>query len=222
MNVFKETNQKIKTLQSNKSKIFNELNKDFQMMGCTKITSLVIENGEKNQYFRNTCGIVHYTNKYFNSSNSGLSIKCESVKSIVEESMIIHPSIRIRLNHENYILFSPYGNDGIELGTILVSESGKGIGTYLMRVMFQILLLNNNNKLPSKIKLDCVGSLGSGLNRIESSISEQTRFFRKFGFRVNKDFKTKNGILKRVEMTFDETKIDGDFKTYIEKLKSTK
>ena len=33
--------------------------------------------------------------------------------------------------------------------------------------------------------LECVGSVGGGSNYVESNISSQTKFFRKFGFRVN-------------------------------------
>ena len=62
--------------------------------------------------------------------------------------------------------------------------------------------------LKEKVMLECVGSIGFGENALQSSISQQTKFFRKFGFRVSKDRKDKYGNLTYVQMMYDEDKFD--------------
>ena len=82
------------------------------------------------------------------------------------------------------IRFSPFGVNGIEISRIWVTHSnqGKGLGSKLMELLFQFLE-DVLGEIPP-LYLECNGSIGFGEEKEFTSISKQTSFFRKFGFRV--------------------------------------
>jgi GNAT superfamily N-acetyltransferase len=97
-----------------------------------------------------------------------------------------HPVITLELpNHANSILrIAPKGSDGIEITRILVDETqrGKNIGSFLINTLF-LFLLETLGYIPP-ISLECTGNISNGNVLIENPIQNQTKFFRKFGFRV--------------------------------------
>ena len=97
-----------------------------------------------------------------------------------------HPTITLVLpDHGNSTLrIAPNGSEGIEITGILVDEThkGKNIGSFLMNTLF-IFLLETLGYIPP-IFLECTGKINNGNDWIENPIQNQTKFFRKFGFRV--------------------------------------
>ena len=57
------------------------------------------------------------------------------------------------------------------------------MGSIIMTQLLEVLEEYQSEDFKT-IMLECVGSLGSGDDREVSSISQQTKFFRRFGFRV--------------------------------------
>jgi hypothetical protein len=86
---------------------------------------------------------------------------------------------------ESLIRFSSYQNDGIELSRIWVAEQNQrqGKGSFLMNLFFDFLK-EVLGFIPT-IFLECTGGVGVGQNALSMDISMQTKFFRKWGFRVN-------------------------------------
>jgi hypothetical protein len=139
-----------------------------------------------------------------------VEIDCGVVRSNVDTILRIHPNIRIQFGN-SYMTLSPLGNDGIEISSIVVNgPRGNGMGTVMMLSLLGMITDPFFNIDLNNIMLECVGSIGFGENAHKSSISQQTKFFRKFGFRVSKDRKDKYGVLNYVQMMYDETKFDMD------------
>lgn len=139
-----------------------------------------------------------------------IEIDCGVVRSNVDTILRIHPNIRIQFGN-SYMTLSPLGNDGIEISSIVVNgPRGNGMGTVMMLSLLGMITDPFFNIDLNNIMLECVGSIGFGENAQKSSISQQTKFFRKFGFRVSKDRKDKYGVLNYVQMMYDETKFDMD------------
>jgi hypothetical protein len=137
-----------------------------------------------------------------------VEIDCGVVRSNVDTILRIHPNIRIQFGN-SYMTLSPLGNDGIEISSIVVNgPRGNGMGTVMMLSLLGMITDPFFNIDLNNIMLECVGSIGFGENAQKSSISQQTKFFRKFGFRVSKDRKDKYGVLNYVQMMYDETKFD--------------
>ena len=96
-----------------------------------------------------------------------------------------HNCITLILPDESIIRFSSYGQDGVELTRVWVKEENhkRGQGSYLMQIFFKFIE-ETIGFIPT-IFLECTGEVGLGKNAISMNISDQTKFFRKFGFRVN-------------------------------------
>jgi hypothetical protein len=96
----------------------------------------------------------------------------------------LHNCITLILPDESLIRFSSHGIDGVDLTRIWVKEMNhkKGKGTYLMNTLFKFME-DTVGFIPT-IFLECTGEVGVGENAISTNISAQTKFFRKFGFRV--------------------------------------
>ena len=115
---------------------------------------------------------------------------CDDIISLVEKNgkyfLYDHPTISLVLpNHGNSIIrIAPNGSEGIEITRILVDEAhkGKNIGSFLMNTLF-IFLLETLGYIPP-IFLECTGNISNGNEIINNPIQNQTKFFRKFGFRV--------------------------------------
>ena len=93
-----------------------------------------------------------------------------------------HNRIRIE-TPVGHMCIAPH-NNGLELTRIIVDEQGKGNGTTLMKLFFYLIGQSGLDLETLPIMLECVGSVGAGSNYVKSNISVQTKFFRKFGFRV--------------------------------------
>jgi hypothetical protein len=115
---------------------------------------------------------------------------CDDIISLVEKNgkffFYDHPTISLVLpNHGNSIIrIAPNGSTGIEITRILVDEphKGKNIGSFLMNTLF-LFLIETLGCIPP-IFLECTGRINNGIEWIENPIQNQTKFFRKFGFRV--------------------------------------
>jgi hypothetical protein len=101
-----------------------------------------------------------------------------------ESKAKFHNCITLILPNESVIRFSSYGLDGIELTRVSVKEENqkKGQGTYLMTIFFKFIK-DSIGFIPG-IFLECTGQIGLDKNTISMGISQQTKFFRKFGFKV--------------------------------------
>lgn len=99
----------------------------------------------------------------------------------------IRNSITIALENGSHLRFCPYQNNGIEISRLYVEECNQnnGDGTLLMNFLFNILL--KVLKYFPVIVLECTGEVGYNETLIINSIQNQTKFFRKFGFRVDKN-----------------------------------
>lgn len=76
-------------------------------------------------------------------------------------------------------------NDGICISKVVLNpnmEHKPGTGTSLM-VLFYMWLINTLEDLPP-MYLECMGHINWGQNLLSYPYSKQTKFFRKFGFRV--------------------------------------
>ncbi len=97
-----------------------------------------------------------------------------------------HPTISLVLTDfgNSTIRIAPNGTDGIEITRVLVGNgyTGKNIGSYLMHTLF-LFLIETLGYIPP-IFLECTGKINYGDTIVENPIQNQTKFFRKFGFRV--------------------------------------
>jgi GNAT superfamily N-acetyltransferase len=112
-------------------------------------------------------------------------------------------NIRFKFNKElritrNIRIISDFGmltisikGNGIELENVAIypEYQGKGKGSALMKIFFALLVETFGSNFPP-IHLDCIGCASLGPNYITNSVSNQCKFFRKFGFRVTKYHKT--------------------------------
>jgi hypothetical protein len=116
--------------------------------------------------------------------------------------------IRVQFGN-SYVTICPFGDTGMEISSIVVNgQRGNGMGSVMMLHMLSLISDPFFVGGCNDIMLECVGSIGFGENALQSSISQQTKFFRKFGFRVSKDRKDKYGNLNYVQMMYDEDKFD--------------
>lgn len=114
-----------------------------------------------------------------------------------------HNSLEMYYAEETYLRVSPYKN-GLEITKVIVNEKyrSKGIGEMIMYGLF--LMLNTVDvditKIP--IMLECTGNTGIDY----TPIKYQTKFFRKFGFRVNHKESKYDGESGYVQMFLDHEK----------------
>lgn len=102
--------------------------------------------------------------------------------------------------------------NGLELETVAIKEKhqGKGHGTLLMTIMFNLLQETFGDNLPP-IYCDCIGSASIGQDYIFNTVSNQCKFFRTFGFRVTKYHKSNHPLKSdHAEMELDMN----NFKNY--------
>lgn len=104
-----------------------------------------------------------------------------------EFELKIRNSITISLENGSHLRFCPYKDNGIEISRLYVEECNQnnGDGTLLMNFIFNTIFKVLKN-FP-EIVLECTGEVGYKQTLIINSIQNQTKFFRKFGFRVDKN-----------------------------------
>lgn len=95
----------------------------------------------------------------------------------------LHNVIKISLKCGSYIKVSSTTGNSLEISVIRVNEKKrKGKGSQLMNLVFEFCYTQLGYR--PKFILECTGSLESFGFQSHTGISEQTNFFRKFGFRV--------------------------------------
>jgi GNAT superfamily N-acetyltransferase len=112
-------------------------------------------------------------------------------------------SIVFALEDGSLLRFLPSKAGGIVISRLFVTpkNQSKGYGTMLMN-LFLSLTLVSIERFP-EIELECTGNLNVGSKVIKNPISSQTKFFRKFGFRVVKE---ESEYPEYVKMKFDFSK----------------
>jgi hypothetical protein len=96
-----------------------------------------------------------------------------------------HNTITFFLEDGSHIRFSSYKSSSIEISRVWVHPYShrNGIGSLLMDLMFDFI--NFAECKPNMYFLECTGAIGVGANAQSVGIDVQTKFFRKFGFRVD-------------------------------------
>ena len=130
------------------------------------------------------------------------------------KTLTIHPFIRLDIN-VNHIGIVPRGK-GLEISRLYIKpeHQGKGMGTMLMDTFLTMLIEIGSD---FNVVLETTGFVGIGENELHTPITEQTRFFRKFGFRVVQskssesyrfmklvDFSYVNNLKKKIEIERSE------------------
>jgi GNAT superfamily N-acetyltransferase len=112
----------------------------------------------------------------------------------------IRNSVIIKLANGSYLRFCSHKDNGIDISSVYVMEENqnKGDGTLLMNFLLNSIL-TSLEQFPLII-LECTGRSGYGNKLINSNIQSQIKFFRKFGFRVDR---TNSNYPHYVKMVFD-------------------
>jgi hypothetical protein len=211
--LFNEVLEMKESYSKNKSSFLNRIKKDFRDSGADiQPKSIYFEVGDTNQTFTNICEnqdkAIELLSDVMGLPKDFFEINCRVIRSNVDKILRVHPLIKIEFGN-SYITLCPFGDNGIELSSIVVNgERGNGMGSVMMIHMLCLISDPFFNSGCNDIMLECVGSIGFGENAQTSSISQQTKFFRKFGFRVSKDRKDKYGNLSYVQMMYNEDKCD--------------
>jgi hypothetical protein len=141
-------------------------------------TVVIDENNVFSQIKRN---LNQMKQKYYE-----ICFECDLTSSMVERKkkkiVKVHPFISLTLSDGSIICFGPNEQDGLEISQLVCSKKGRGQGTYLMNTFFDIL--NETLGFIPPLYLECTGSIFFKEFSVLSSIHKQTKFFRKFGFRV--------------------------------------
>jgi hypothetical protein len=115
-----------------------------------------------------------------------LRIDVSQIFTLVEKQkgyyLKIQPYISLHLPDLSVIRFSPHMEDALEISRIQTPQIGIGHGTMLMEIFFSIV--RDTLDFVPMIWLECTGSVGINQTEQNYGIANQTRFFRKFGFRV--------------------------------------
>jgi hypothetical protein len=94
-------------------------------------------------------------------------------------------TLTIFLDDGSHIRCSSFKEDSIEISRVWVNPMNhrNGIGSMLMNLLFELIQFSESE--PSSYFLECTGAVGLGDNAQTIGIDVQTKFFRKFGFRVD-------------------------------------
>lgn len=118
----------------------------------------------------------------------------------MNHTLTVHPFIRLDIN-TNHIGIVPNGN-GLEISRLYIKpeHQGKGMGTMLMDIFLTMLIEIGSD---FNVVLETTGFVGMGENELHTPITEQTRFFRKFGFRVEQSKSSKSyRLMKLVDFSY--------------------
>ena len=225
--LFNEVLEKKELYSKNKLSFLHSIKKEFRDMGTDiQPKSVYFEVGDMNETFTNICEnqdkAIELLSDVMGLPKDFFDIRCQVTHSNVDTILRVHPTIRIDFGN-SYVTICPFGDTGIEISSIVVNgQRGNGMGSVMMLHMLSLISDPFFNTNCEDIMLECVGSIGFGDNALQSSISQQTKFFRKFGFRVSKDRKDKYGNLNYVQMMYDEDKFDPSIVMNELKTKSSK
>lgn len=221
LQLFNDVKSRKENYLKNKSLFISSIEQEYRKNGCyVRPTSVYFEVGDTNDMFTYICENKEKLQKElaesFGFPEGFLFIDCSVSNNIVDTMLRIHPNIHFVFgNGAGYVTISPKGDTGIEIAQVKTDDKmrGKGLGSIMMSVVMCVLTNHKNTNSEynlNEIMLECVGSIGMGDNRVDTTIKQQTKFFRKFGFRVTKDRKNKYGECMYVQMHYDETKFDID------------
>lgn len=87
----------------------------------------------------------------------------------------------ISLPTNSFVNIKSFEND-VDISRIISHQ--KGDGTVLMSLVISSYLSSVKGGCNGRLILECIGSVGVGVNHKEMNIQDQTKFFRKFGFRM--------------------------------------
>jgi hypothetical protein len=214
--LFNEVLEMKESYSKSKSSFLQDIKKSFREAGADIQPKVVyFEVGDTNQCFTNICEnqdkAIELLSDVLGLPKDFFEIDCRVTRSNVDTILRVHPLIKIEFGN-SHVTLCPFGDNGIEISSIVVDgQRGNGMGSLMM--LHTICLISDPffNGGCDNIMLECVGSIGFGDNADKSSISQQTKFFRKFGFRVSKDRKDKYGNLSYVQMMYNEDKFDPEF-----------
>jgi len=117
-----------------------------------------------------------------------ISVQHKDFLTIVEKKkgsvLKFQDTITFFLLDGSHIRFSTFNNTGIEISRVWVHPDNhqKGLGSLLMSLLFEFIEFAEVE--PSEYFLECTGAIGVGDNHQSVGLDIQTKFFRKFGFRV--------------------------------------
>jgi GNAT superfamily N-acetyltransferase len=118
-----------------------------------------------------------------------IRIECKEFFTLVERkkgSVLKYANtLTIFLEDGSHIRCSSFQEDSIEISRVWVNPMNhrNGIGSMLMNLLFELIQFSESE--PSSYFLECTGAVGLGDNAQTIGIDIQTKFFRKFGFRVD-------------------------------------
>jgi GNAT superfamily N-acetyltransferase len=193
--------EELKKMFSKNPKDLKDLINEIPDSGWKKIGDIsFVDNNEnfnkiRNFFFNN--GFSENIKIYENPIHSGVEGNDGKTHLTIANSVTI-------LNEDGSLLrFLPSKVGGIVISRLFVTpkNQSKGYGTMLMNLFLSIALVSIK-KFP-EIELECTGSLNVGSKVFINPISSQTKFFRKFGFRVVKE---ESEYPEYVKMKFDFSK----------------
>jgi len=185
-----EINEEIKKYKKNPILYRLNLNKILKESGLPqKIKSVSFDNGT-------SCVLWKYLidfseeNSVLQHNDFKITIEHGVIRSIVNEKIILNPHITFHFSIYNqyvgHIELTPKGK-GINFSRVLVEQKmkGCGLGTLIMNIVLDILRsIEEKLEIESTtLYLECVGSVGWEVNRQDTPIDVQKKFFMKFGFK---------------------------------------
>lgn len=145
-------------------------------------TSQIIVIGENNVFSKMKSNLFQLKHKYDN-----ICFECDHITSLVarkKRTILKHrPFISLTLKDGSILRFCPDEKEGLEISKLVCAKTGKGQGTFLMNTFFEIL--NDILGFVPPLYLECTGNVDFKGVIVQSPIQTQTKFFRKFGFRVD-------------------------------------
>ena len=188
-------------------------------LGGKKLVGGVSENmtrQEKRQYIKKMMNMRNYPDNevYLSTKEKVVKLVNDMSKTIeVEEHMFSTMVNGYGYSSNKTTLSLPCGSHirfgsrakSLDITRVWISpeQQGKGIGTFLMSIVLNSIFNNELTEFP-KVILECVGSVGLGQNRQDTPISEQVRFFKKFGFVVDRvDFDGTHHMVLEKELLLD-------------------
>lgn len=205
-----------------KKQILESVNKRIDRRNSLKQKELIININSDNKVINRIKSL--YENQGIESVlnlGNGISVSYSGISvHSLNSTTFLTENIDLMFSDKGTLRFNSIGDDEFELSKILVPKGGKGVGSVLMKGFLKLLYNFNDYQFPKIIKLNCSGSLQcvnptTGVYELfKNPISEQCKFFRKFGFRVYKRFYS-YGVFSGVEMMFDDSKMGIDIRNEI-------
>jgi hypothetical protein len=194
-----DTIEKLKIEFENNKESFK---KEYECALNRKISSVeIIENNLIfEQLHTNIAAFESFINASFEFQ---IKVKYEFFITLIEKKkggiLKLSNTITLFLQDGSHLRCSPYKEDSIEISRIWVNPINhrNGIGSMLMNLFFELIQFSESE--PSSYFLECTGAVGLGDNAQTIGIDVQTKFFRKFGFRVDYRKEYPNYVTMKLE-----------------------